>query len=140
MLLSRGKYVYLDSFKTTCTHITTTNTQKKVSNWRECLNRRLFFTVPICVKKLFKILRDHFEKIVGPQLNYRLNFSLDFQRWAKIFCDLFSTHSETCWPECNDVLKVTKNKILSVQHREKRLHSYHVNFKKSFKKLYTIIN
>ena len=28
MVLYREKYVYLDRFKTTCTHITTANTQK----------------------------------------------------------------------------------------------------------------
>jgi len=59
MLLCREKYVYLDSFKTTCTHITTANTKKMFQIGQ-------FFTVPICVKKLFKILRNHFEKTVGP--------------------------------------------------------------------------
>jgi hypothetical protein len=74
--------------------------KKELFQIGECvLNRRLFFSVSICVKKLFKILRDHFEKIVGPQLNYRPSLSLDFQRWAEIFCDLFSIHSETCWHE-----------------------------------------
>jgi len=53
---------------------------------------------------------------------------------------VFSTYSETCWPECNDVLKVTKNKTLRVQQGEKHLHSYHVNFKKSFENFYKIIN
>ena len=78
------------------------------------LNRCLFFTVPICVK-------NNFQKHVRPQLNYRPILSLDFQRYAEIFCDLFSTYSETCWPECNDGLKVTKNETLRVQHRKKHL-------------------
>jgi len=69
-------------------------------------------------EKHFKVLRDHFEKHEGLQLNYRPSLSLDFQSCAEIFCGLFGTYSETCWPECNDVLKVTKNKTLRVQYRK----------------------
>jgi hypothetical protein len=83
-------------------------------------------------EKHFKVLCGHFEKRVKSQLNYRPSFSLDFQRCVDIFCDLFITYSETYWVECNDVLKVTENKTLRAQHREKLSHSYHINFKEIF--------
>jgi len=53
MLLYLEKYVYLDSFKNTHTHITTANT-KMCQIGQRVLNRNLFLTVPICVKNISK--------------------------------------------------------------------------------------
>jgi hypothetical protein len=53
MLLYREKCAYLDSFKATCSHITTATTKKFQIGYR-VLNRRVLFTVPIRVKNISK--------------------------------------------------------------------------------------